>query len=443
MTDSSFLGKGDFVYRNKEALLIKESQNSFLINSYGQRIIDLEASNGTSVLGYNNEILEEAIGSINNLHGSPCFVETEIRLKYASALNNEIKKLTNLEGKISFENSGAGGIELAIRMARKNGYDGPIIVLSGGYHGRTAFTGQLGSSSRYRDFNIPNPNLIRIPTLLTAFEADSYINDDDHNLNYRNNNEQLLKETISWLTSEIEGFSIGTKFPENGIFIFEGIQNVSGMRPLDTAYLNGLISFLKENNTCIIADEVFTGLFRTGELFYTTKLKTPPDLIVFSKGLTNGLLPLSVVWGKNELTNIISFPPGTYSSTHLNYDFGFTVATIVLNKLKSRIKQGKILSNLSNSIEYSWNNDAFVGCKSIYLCGNVARISLKEPVAKNIFKRLLPELNGSYGKDQIGILVATTGLTNNAINIHPPFNIDYDSLNLAFNHISCAINEEC
>lgn len=437
MHRTKYIGKGDFVYRDEIPIIIEKSHHSILINSHKQTIIDMEASNGTSILGYDQNILHEAINEFKDFNGAPCFVETELRLNYTMELNKEIYKRTNLTGKIAFENSGAGAIELAIRIARKNGYNGALIVFAGAYHGRTAFTGHLGSSRRYRDFNIPSPELIRIPSFLMAFEKDTYSN-IPNNTEYSSH--ELLQKTIKWLSNEIEGHGIKDILPKGGIFIFEGIQNVSGMRPLDKNYLDGLIEYLKDNNTCIIADEIFTGFFRTGTMFYTTNLNQNSDIIVFSKGLTNGLVPLSALWGKEELMNKEVFPPGSYSSTYLNYPFGFAVALRVLTQIQSLSTNNSINSNLAKVIEEYWSNQEFQNCKSIYVCGNVARISLYQDNAKSIAKKLLPQFNRIHKESAMGILVATTGLTNNAINIHPAFNIEENILKIAFQKIILEIN---
>jgi adenosylmethionine---8-amino-7-oxononanoate aminotransferase len=98
------------------------------------------------------------------------------------------------------------------------------------------------------------------------------------------NQEQVIKQ-----------FSSLVETGDVGIFIFEPlVQGAAGMRMYDPSTLSSLLKIAKQQNVICIADEVFTGFYRTGKFLASNYLSEQPDIIALSKGITGGTMPLGV-----------------------------------------------------------------------------------------------------------------------------------------------------
>jgi adenosylmethionine-8-amino-7-oxononanoate aminotransferase len=96
------------------------------------------------------------------------------------------------------------------------------------------------------------------------------------------------EETIAQFTQLLNSGDVGA-------FIFEPlIQGAAGMRIYSAKILDALIRIAKEKNIICIADEVFTGFYRTGKFLATDALSIKPDIIALSKGITGGTMPMGV-----------------------------------------------------------------------------------------------------------------------------------------------------
>ena len=183
-------------------------------------------------------------------------------------------------------NSGAEAVETAMKLARRWGYDvkkipenlAKIIVCEGNFHGRT-----LGILSASTDpasrggFGPYLPGFIVIPyNDLKALE-------------------QALKDPF------VAGFLV------------EPIQGEAGVVVPDEGYLRCASCMCKSAGVLFIADEVQTGLGRTGRLFACDHETVKPDVLILGKALSGGVLPVSAVLSSNEV--ILTIKPGEHGST--------------------------------------------------------------------------------------------------------------------------------
>ena len=182
-------------------------------------------------------------------------------------------------------NTGAEGVETAIKAARRWGYEkkgvpadrAEIIAFSGNFHGRTTTIVSFSDSpSAFKNYGPHTPGFHVVPYGdLQAVQA------------------KLNDCTVGVLVEPIQG--------EGGIII-----------PPD-GFLRDLRKLCSDARVMLLADEVQTGLLRTGKLFCCDWEGVKPDCYILGKALGGGLLPVSAVVGSHELLGV--FTPGTHGST--------------------------------------------------------------------------------------------------------------------------------
>jgi len=183
-------------------------------------------------------------------------------------------------------NSGAEAVETAMKLARRWGYDAKkipenqakIIVCEGNFHGRTLgiLSASTDPASR-RGFGPYLPGFIVIPyNDLSALE-------------------QALKD------------------PHVAGFLVEPIQGEAGVVVPDEGYLRCAACMCKRAGVLFMADEVQTGLSRTGRLFACDHENVKPDVLILGKALSGGVLPVSAVLSSHEV--ILTIKPGEHGST--------------------------------------------------------------------------------------------------------------------------------
>ncbi|MCI1265530.1 MAG: ornithine--oxo-acid transaminase [Saprospiraceae bacterium] len=183
-------------------------------------------------------------------------------------------------------NTGVEGVETALKLCRKWAYqvkgipdlEAKIIVLEGNFHGRTMTAVSASNDpSSYKGFGPFLPGLIRIP-----------YNDLD-----------ALKSVI--------------KDPHVAGFLIEPIQGEAGVVVPDDDYLKAAFDLCQSNRVLFIADEIQTGIARTGKLLACDHINIRPDILILGKALSGGVLPVSAVLADDEI--MLCIKPGEHGST--------------------------------------------------------------------------------------------------------------------------------
>ena len=180
--------------------------------------------------------------------------------------------------KVFLANSGAEANEAAIKLARIHAGEGryQIISLAGSFHGRTLATvAATGQAKFHRGFEPLPEGFVHAPFGDLA----------------------ALEELIGDRTCAI---------------LCEPLQGEGGVRPLETAYLNGIRDLCDRFGLLLIFDEVQTGIGRTGTLFAHQQLAVQPDIMTVAKALGNGL-PIGAMMTTDSVA--AAFVPGTHAST--------------------------------------------------------------------------------------------------------------------------------
>ena len=257
-----------------------------------------------------------AYSAVNQGHSHPKIVKAltdqaqtlalTSRAFHNSKLGEYEKKITSLFGfdKVLPMNSGAEAVETAVKLARKWSYEvkgiaensAKIIVCENNFHGRTttivSFSNDPDASKNYGPFT---PGFIKIPyNDLAALE-------------------DVLKNDAQNIAA----------------FLVEPIQGEAGVYVPDEEFLKQASALCKQHNVLFIADEVQTGIARTGRLIACHHEDVQPDILVLGKALSGGMYPVSAVLANNEIMNVIQ--PGQHGSTFGGNPLACAVAIAALD----------------------------------------------------------------------------------------------------------------
>ena len=121
-------------------------------------------------------------------------------------------------------------------------------------------------------------------------------------------------------------------------FLFEPIQGEAGVVVPDKGYLAGVRKLCSEYNVLVIADEIQTGLSRTGKMLACDHENVRPDILLLGKALSGGMLPVSVVLADDEI--MLTIKPGEHGSTYGGNPLAAAVAMTALQVLKDENMSG-------------------------------------------------------------------------------------------------------
>lgn len=413
------LAQGDFVYRHDDAPLFVKAQGATLEDAEGFRYLDAEAANGSATLGYDSTLFDEALERVREIPTVPSFCETEVRLRVARRIATLLNESAGCEGRVAFDLGGAQGIELALKVARLNNrHRAQFVTFEGGYHGRSPFTSQLSASHRYRAIN----GEWRIPVLRLPYP-------DTEQCRFSATPADSATACISYvrqtLANEYAGLTSQSGQPDICAVVIEPMLNAGGMAFPDPRYIEYVVAAFREQGALIVMDEVFTGLHRMGTRWGFQHYNFVPDIVVISKALTNGMVPLSCVWARDPLMAPANFPPGTHSVTFANNPFSLAVAECVLERYESWREIDSSMRALESGIRDAL--EAAVGAsplaRSATVRGGVGRILLNQPIASEVRQAALHIGRHEPVDGFHGMLVASTGMAPNVIAVHPPLNI--------------------
>lgn len=347
-----------------------------------------------------------AYSAVNQGHCHPRIVKTlveqaqKLQLTSRAFRNDQLgpfyEKICRLTGyeMVLPMNTGAEAVETAIKAARKWGCTvkgvpkgkAEIITCEGNFHGRTVTVISFSSEPQYRKgFGPYTPGFKIIP--------------------YGDIN--ALRTAIT---------------PNTVAFLVEPIQGEGGIIVPPEGYLREARKLCTDNNVLMIADEIQTGLGRTGKLFACDHENVKPDVMILGKALSGGAYPVSVVLASSEILGV--FNPGDHGSTYGGNPLGCAVAQTALDVL---VEEGMI------------ENSAKLGRYFQEKLRSIPSPYIKEVRGKGLMVgvELKPEAGGGHRfcealKDK-GILAKTT--RTYVIRFAPPLIITKEDLDWALDII--------
>ena len=259
-----------------------------------------------------------AYSAVNQGHCHPKIINTLVeqahkltltsRAFYNSRLGEYEQFITQYFGyeKVLPMNTGAEAVETALKLCRKWAYEkrglaentAQIIVCENNFHGRTTTIISFSiDPDAYTNYGPYTPGFIVIPY----------------------NNVEALEKVLNE-NENIAGFLV------------EPIQGEAGAYVPDDGYLNKCYELCKQHNVLFIADEVQTGIARTGKLLACDYENVHPDILILGKALSGGVYPVSAVLSSAEIMDV--FHPGQHGSTFGGNPLASAVAISALQVIK-------------------------------------------------------------------------------------------------------------
>ncbi|MGD9486865.1 MAG: aspartate aminotransferase family protein [Calditrichaceae bacterium] len=255
---------------------IDKGDGVYLYDKSGKKYLDFLSGIAVNALGYNHPAILEAIKrQLNrNLHLSNYFIQ-DIQIDLAERLLS----LTPFS-KVFFSNSGTEAIEGLLKLVKKWGHSNnknEIIAFEGSFHGRSLGALSITLQEKYQKNFQP---------LLSGIKL------------VRFNDVKSFEETINERTAAV---------------FFEGIAGEGGVKPLSKEIVKAMTIGREKYGYLLIADEIQTGVGRTGKFYYHEYLEFIPDAIATAKGLGGGL-PLGAFLVNQKLENV--FDKGEHGTTY-------------------------------------------------------------------------------------------------------------------------------
>ncbi len=257
-----------------------------------------------------------AYSAVNQGHCHPKLVEAMTAQAATLTLTSRAfynDKLGPIEEKLSkrfgyhkalLMNSGAEGVETALKLARRWGYDrkgipadqAKIVVCAENFHGRTITIVSFSTDpDSYAGFGPPTPGFLTVP--YNDAEALAGV---------------LADKTVC-------------------AFLVEPIQGEAGVNTPDDGYLAACRALCTEHNVLMMADEIQTGLARTGDMLAVDHEGVRPDVLILGKALSGGMYPVSCVLADDDV--MLTIKPGEHGSTYGGNPMACAMASVALDLL--------------------------------------------------------------------------------------------------------------
>lgn len=286
----------------KTAAELMAIENKYGAHNYHPLPVVLERGEGVYVWDVDGKKYYDflsAYSAVNQGHCHPKIIDTLIeqskkltltsRAFYNDKLGVYEEFITQYFGyeKVLPMNTGAEAVETAIKLCRKWAYEikkvsqnnAQIVVCENNFHGRTTTIVSFSvDSDAYNNFGPFTPGFIVIPY----------------------NNVDALAKVLA-------------ENPDVAGFLVEPIQGEAGAFVPDDGYLKKCAELCRENNVLFMADEVQTGVARTGKLLACDYEDVHPDILILGKALSGGVYPVSAILSSNKIMNVIQ--PGQHGST--------------------------------------------------------------------------------------------------------------------------------
>ena len=280
-------------------VVIERAEGVWVYDVEGKRYLDCLASYSAVNQGHCHPRILQAM--IEQAH-KVTLTSRAFRNDQLPQLYRQLHELTGYDMALPM-NSGAEAVETAVKAARKWGYTvkgipegkAEIIVCANNFHGRTVTIVSFSTDEQYRDgFGPFTPGFKAIP--FGDLEA--------------------LRGAIN---------------PNTCAFLVEPIQGEAGIVIPPQGFLKQAADLCRRNRVLLIADEIQSGLGRTGKLFAHMHEGIRPDMVIVGKALSGGFYPVSAVLSSKEVLGV--FHPGDHGSTFGGNPLGCAVARAALQVL--------------------------------------------------------------------------------------------------------------
>lgn len=411
-------------YEQFKPLCVTSARGSYLILKDNRHILDAISSWWCKSLGHAHPRLKKAL--ISQAENFEHVILANTTNEVISHLCERLTSLTQTLTKVFFASDGSCAIEIALKMcihARKirgQFEKQHIIALQNSYHGETLFALSVSDVGIYR--HIYEPYL----------QKSSFI----QNIPYVFSRQDPLWDDCSGIWLNIERQLNEYKKNLSVIIVEPIVQGTGGMRLYSQDFLRRLRDWCKKNDVYFIADEIMTGMCRTGKMLACEYAYIEPDFLCLGKGLTGGYIPMSAVLTTEEVYQLFYADYGIgrdflHSHTYSGNALGAAVALEVLKVLEEE----EILNRTSQLEKKLFNfmHDVYEKTKKVTKPRGIGGIVAVDLLTDNprggyeVYKRAVAQ----------GVLLRPLG---NTLYWLPPLNItDKDLMKLRDVTLSCIL----
>lgn len=278
-------------------VVVQQGSGRTAVDENGREYIDFGSGIGTNSLGYCNEEWADAVcEQVRSVQHTSNYYYTKVQADFADVLCEKTGY-----SKVFFGNSGAEANECAIKLARKYSFDKygkdakryNIITLVNSFHGRTLCTLSATGQDVFHNYFFPF--------------VEGFINVEANNI------DDLRAKTDDSVCA----------------VMFEFVQGEGGVIPLDKAFVDEIFKLCAEKDILTIADEVQTGVGRTGKLLASQHYNVKPNITTLAKGLAGGI-PIGACLADEKCADVLV--KGTHGSTFGGNPIACAGGLVVLSK---------------------------------------------------------------------------------------------------------------
>jgi len=306
-------------YTRDYPFVIARGEGAVVEDVDGNRFIDCAAGIAVNSTGVSHPDVVKAIcdqaQKFIHMSGTDFYYEPQVRLA------EELASIVPIDGDVRsfFGNSGTEATEAAVKLARYHTKRQGIIAFYGAFHGRS-----LGSLSLTASKAIQRRGFAPfMPGVYHAPYPDTY--------RFNGSADACAEASLSFIRDQILVHLISPD--EVAAIVVEPIQGEGGYIVPPKAFLQGLRDLTKEHGIVFVADEVQSGMGRTGKMFALEHFGLTADVVNIAKGIASGL-PLGVTCARAD---IMAWPPGAHASTFGGNPVACAAASATIKLLKDTL----------------------------------------------------------------------------------------------------------
>jgi 4-aminobutyrate aminotransferase / (S)-3-amino-2-methylpropionate transaminase / 5-aminovalerate transaminase len=406
-------------------IAVRRAHGALVEDLDGNVLIDLAGGIGVLAVGHTASAVVEAVRAQAGdlIHMCPIVASDESYVELAEELN----RLTpgSFAKKTILANGGAEAVENAVKLSRAFTGRAGVVVFEGAYHGRTNLT--MAMTSKYALFKkgfgpfapevyrLPVPNPYRTPPGMTADAAIAWAG---ANLDHA-------------LVAHIDGSALAA-------IVIEPVLGEGGFIPVPAPFLHKIREVCDRTGAVMVADEVQSGLGRTGRMFAIEHSAVVPDLVVSAKSLGGGM-PISAVTGRAEILDAPHV--GGVGSTYGGNPVACRAALAAIRLIRRPSMLGEA-ARVEAGVRRVFEDLA----RAVPAIGDVRGLGAMmavEFVKDRVTKEPWPELvlEAVRRSAARGVVLIRAGLYSNCLRFLPPLDIPEDVLEEALIAVAAAVRE--
>ncbi|WP_036555442.1 4-aminobutyrate--2-oxoglutarate transaminase [Nocardioides insulae] len=393
-------------------VFVAEAGGGIIVDVDGNHLIDLASGIAVTSVGASHPEVVRAVAEQAERFTHTCLLVTEYdaAVEVAATLN----RLTpgDHDKRTALFSTGAEAVENAVKIARTHTGRSAVVVLTHAYHGRTLLTMSMTAKNvPYKEgFGPYAPEIYRVPSPYPFRWAGGGRSPAE----VAREALDLLVDTIS---SQIGAHNVAA-------IVVEPIQGEGGFVVPPDGYLSGVAEFAGEHGIVFVADEIQSGLGRTGAMFAVDHEGVVPDLVTTAKALAGGL-PLAAVTGRAEIMDSVA--PGGLGGTYAGNPVACAAALAALRVIERDdlpAKARRIEQLALPRLRALAGPDSWVG----EVRGRGAMLALEFCEPGTTRPAPLAAARVSAYCHRQGVLTLTCGTYGNVLRLLPPLVIDEELL---------------